>query len=167
MTDDNNGSGLLRTASETASILDIKTSTLRKYTLQLEKAGYSFYRSERNHRAYTPDDVTILQRFMDLKNNRDMTVERSANALVASLKENSVATIKEGEKGVMTYDQLQDLLERQEDFNKALLERLDKQQEYIEKRLDEQSQRIMNELENVKEAKRIEHEEKKPWFKFW
>lgn len=48
------------TAKYTAKVLKIQVSTLRKYSAVLEKSGYTFTKSNQNHRSYSIHDILVL-----------------------------------------------------------------------------------------------------------
>lgn len=164
---DKNNSQMLRTAKEAADILKIKVSTLRKYSSELEKNGYTFFKSERNHRAYSSDDITILYRLIGMKNTPGMTLERSAKSLIEGLQETGVAVTaiedtppQEAHSTAIALNEMKEYIQRQEAFNKELLERLDQQQKYMEKREEELK-------EEIKELKELPPSANKTWWKFW
>lgn len=185
MTDNTNASQMLRTAGECASILKIKEGTLRKYAIELEKAGYTFFKSDRGHRAFNSDDITIIKRFIDLKKSPNMTLERSANAIISNLKEHGVhvsttenTTLQRSDNNAITQEQMKEFMDQQQKFNKELLDRLDKQsdyiqkqQEYIDKRINQRDKDLLEGIRELQEQKQLaaakeeeEKEEKKGFF---
>jgi len=174
-----NAGQMLRTAGECAVILKIKDGTLRKYSIEIEKAGHLFHKSERGHRAYSSDDITIIQRFIDLKKAPGMTLERSAKTLISNLREYGVQvgntekeSSQERDNNAMTKEQMQEFMDQQQKFNKELLDRLDKQQQYIDNRLNERDRDLIQGIRELQEQKQIaatkeEEGNKKPWWKFF
>lgn len=72
-------------SGDVADVLQIQESTLRKYCLLLEKAGYEFLKNEVGHRAFFDDDVIVLRKMIALKNDADMTLEEATKSVVAVL----------------------------------------------------------------------------------
>lgn len=59
--------------NDVCTLLSIKESTLRKYALLLKDAGYQFHVNDKGQRGYFSKDVIVIKRFLEIKNNRDMT----------------------------------------------------------------------------------------------
>src|SRR5690625_6727270 len=76
--------------SDIASLLKVKESTLRKYSLLLENEGYSLQRNSQNQRWYSDNDVIALRKLVTLKNNGDMNLKECASAVYLWLKGDSV-----------------------------------------------------------------------------
>ena len=133
--------------SEISELVDVKESTLRKYSLLLEGSGYIFDRNEQNQRWYGDKDVIAFQKFITLKQIADMTLKSSAdavylwsigaeNAEVASGTHN----VKERYNNDMTQEiheelvNLKELISMQHDQIKSLHEHLEHEKYYQEKR---------------------------------
>lgn len=57
-------------AKDIADLLEITTSNLRRWSIDLENAGYRFYRDEHNRRAYFEKDIMPLRKLKEfLANN--------------------------------------------------------------------------------------------------
>lgn len=155
---------IVRSATETAEVMKVKQSTLRKYCIELENAGYKFSKSPRGHRSFIPDDITIIQRMIASKNHPNITLSQAANSVVSMYQqEDKTITDTEGltettpnddTNSVMTQEQMQEFMNNQQQFNKELLERLDKQQEYIDKRLERRDQELMQGIREMQEEKK-------------
>ena len=52
MTVDTEGTRSLYSSSDVATLLKIQESTLRKYCIMFEKAGYKFHKNENSHRGF-------------------------------------------------------------------------------------------------------------------
>lgn len=160
---------------EICDLLDIKSSTLRKWCLILEKAGYRFLRDEQGRRAYTEHDAIALRQFKELSQN--MTLEEAAIGIVSRHNRDSdssvtsVPAITNPEAMEMVkdlkdkLDRIVDNSERQERFNRELIEKLKEQQQYMEWLMQRQDERIVRsmrkEMEEQKRIAAIEEEEKK------
>ena len=85
-----------------ATVLNIKPSTLRKYSLLLEQSGYTFKKNAQGHRWYSDTDLMALRKFITLKDSSGMTLEDSADAVFLWSKTESVAgraTLSEATQG--------------------------------------------------------------------
>jgi DNA-binding transcriptional MerR regulator len=163
--------------SEVANLLDIKTSTVRKYVLILEAKGYIFLKNEKGHRLYTKSDVTYMREFKHIV-DKGITLDEAAK-LVAErfIKEDSersktthsVFDKKEHSNDMSPLEgkinEILELLAQQERFNRELLQRLEDQQKYIDESLNIRDQRLLHSMkETLEERQRIsiveEREEK-------
>lgn len=162
-------------SSDIAANLNIQESTLRKYCLILEENGYEFLKNERGHRAFFDNDLIALKKFVEFKDEADMSLKQAAKAVTA-WKNGFSMTERDTEENryVARYDDLlnefKEFRENQNQFNKELLSQLQKQQQYIDTRLEERDQKLMLSLKETLEAKNqlaITTSEKKKWWKFW
>lgn len=55
---------------EVSKLLDISTSTLRKWSIALEERGYIFFRDENDKRAYLERDIIALLKLSELLSNK-------------------------------------------------------------------------------------------------
>lgn len=76
--------------AEVCKELGIQDSTLRKYSLLLDKEGVSFERYKNNRRKYTETHVITLKRTLELMHNDDMTLETAIKQACKELKANPV-----------------------------------------------------------------------------
>lgn len=154
-------------AKEVAEALQISDSTLRKWCLALEKNGYEFMRGTNNSRAFVERDIIVLRRMKELIQNRGVTVEHAANAVISSVETDTRTTgvhetneiAAHGEQQtVIPTELLKQILERQERLealNQELLRRLDEQQRYINERLERRDQQLMEAMRQVQETQRL------------
>lgn len=178
MSGDTNQSEILYKSSDMATMLKIQESTLRKYCIMLEEAGYDFHKNEFGHRAFFNKDVMVLKRFIDTKNHPDMTLKQACNAVILWVKENDVTgrditVVSDEERYNEGYNALLEEFEKfktqQEEFNKELLEKLMDQQGYIQNSLLERDKKLMQAIRETQETKKIiaTVQEKKRWWRFW
>jgi len=154
-------------AKEVADALQISDSTLRKWCLALEKNGYQFTRGTNNSRAFVERDIIVLRRMKELIQNRGVTVEHAASAVISSVEadtrttgvhETNEVAVRNDHDVVISVELLKQLLERQERLealNQELLRRLDEQQKYINERLERRDRRLMEALRQVQETQRL------------
>lgn len=74
------------TPAQVCEELGIQDSTLRKYSLLLEKEGVTFDRHKNNRRIYTKTHVITLKRSLELMHNDDITLEKAIKQSVRELK---------------------------------------------------------------------------------
>ena len=56
-------------SKDIADLLEISTSNLRRWSIDLENAGYLFYRDEHNRRAYLEKDIMPLRKLKEFLGN--------------------------------------------------------------------------------------------------
>lgn len=158
-------------ATDVATVLQIKESTLRKYALLLQKESYEFALNEHGHRLYSDTDLVVLRKMIEHKDKSAMTLKQAAQAVVAWQKNTSVSdAVTSQERYNDLLQEFADFKEQQNNFNKALLERLDKQQNYIENSVAERDRNLMETLKELQDTKKqiaaaVDNEKK--WWQFW
>src|SRR5699024_1590817 len=70
-------------AKDVAASLDITTSTLRRWSIELENKGYNFDRNEKNRRIYFERDFVALRELKKLIGN-NVTFADAINAVVST-----------------------------------------------------------------------------------
>ncbi|QPA33389.1 DUF3967 domain-containing protein [Thermaerobacillus caldiproteolyticus] len=172
MTHDTNESQILMNPSDVCTLLGIKESTLRKYALILQDAGYKFHVNDKGQRGYFQNDVIVLKRFMEIKQNRDMTLEQAAEAVMAWVQQSNVAVSvidrnRETERYNDDIKALKEMVAQQNELLKKLMMRLDQQQKYIEESLKKRDELLMQSLKESMETRKMiaeAKEEKKKGF---
>ena len=181
MTDNTGVKQSIYNSGDMAMLLNIQESTLRKYCIMLEEAGYKFHKNELGHRGFLHNDVIALKRLVEIKKHPDMTVKQACNAVVALVQESTVTNhdttdITTQERHNERYNELlnefKEFKIQQEQFNKELLSQLQKQQEYIQNSLLERDKNLMQAIRETQETQKLiaaAKEEKlmKKWWKFW
>lgn len=139
-----------------ATVLNIKPSTLRKYSLLLEQSGYIFKKNAQGHRWYSDTDLMALRKFITLKDSSGMTLEDSADAVFLWSKTESVAgraTLSEATQGdterheatineLTLEERLLRLIQHQQQMNDRMAQSIQKQ--------EEQNGKILEELKTLK-----------------
>lgn len=170
---------------EIADVLQISNSTLRKWCLALENAGYIFDRGANNSRVFYDKDMLLIRRLKELVQYKKMALDTSANLVVSTLEgvrrtagvreensDNSSAPMKpvNAQEHVL-FGEVLDRLERMEEFNKKLISRLEERDKYIQEQLHKRDERMITSLREMMETKKeiaasekAEKEEKKG---FW
>ncbi|MEW4320109.1 DUF3967 domain-containing protein [Bacillus thuringiensis] len=149
--------------SEVAKNLGIGSSTLRKYCLALEEAGYPFERGNNNSRIFYHTDVSTIERLVTAMNKKNITLEQAVNLAMASVEENKIATV--AIDSVADTEQIKSLserIERLEQLNLDLIQRLDQQSKLLQEtdaqRIIREEQRdiqLMQVLREIQDSKRL------------
>lgn len=93
--------------SDVALLLNIQQSTLRKYSLIIEEQGHEFLKNKNGYRAFFDSDIIFLRKFLELKNEADMSLSDAAKSVVAWFEDTGVATDDTGEERyVLRYNDL-------------------------------------------------------------
>jgi hypothetical protein len=124
---------------DVCTLLKTKESTLRKYALLLQEAGYHFATNDKGQRAYYNRDVIALKKLIEIKNSPNMTLEQSANAVMTWLK-NSNVSLRAIENN-HSVDSHNDDVKELKEVIQTLVQRMDQQQKYIEERDKRQTER--------------------------
>jgi DNA-binding transcriptional MerR regulator len=153
--------------SEIANILDIKTSTVRKYVLILEAKGYIFLKNEKGHRLYTDTDVTYMREYKQII-DKGITLDEAAKLIAQRfIKEDSErsttthsAVDEKKNSNDMSplggkIDEILELLAQQERFNRELLKRIEDQQKYIDESLNVRDQRLLHSMKETIEERQM------------
>lgn len=165
--------------------LDIGDSTLRKWCIALEEAGYSFSRTNANKRLFFERDLIVLKTFRNLVQVQNMSMQ-NASIIVASkykdlpsLKENDENNVTEIGSMMSRLQELTDKMKSLEEQNKELLamnirvlEQLESQQRYIEERMEERDSLLMQSIRETQETKKLlleaeEKQKRKGIFRFF
>ncbi len=149
--------------SEVAKNLGIGSSTLRKYCLALEEAGYPFERGNNNSRIFYHKDVATIERLVTAMEKKNVTLEQAINLAIASVEENIIATVAtDGVADTEHIKVLTERIERLEQINLELIQRLDQQSKLLQEtdaqRIIREEQRdiqLMQVLREIQDSKRL------------
>jgi DNA-binding transcriptional MerR regulator len=129
--------------SEVAKNLGIGSSTLRKYCLALEEAGYPFERGNNNSRIFYHTDVATIERLVTAMNKKNVTLEQAINLAMTSVEGNEIATVAiDSVADTEQIKALSERIERLEQLNLELIQRLDQQSKLLQ---ETDAQRIIRE----------------------
>lgn len=151
-----------------ARLTDLAESTVRKYAQLLEKNGYQFVRNSSGNRLFTEQDIKI---FLELKSTpkEEKSIEEIASdiaskytAKIVTSKEEKADDMKlnQGFEGDMVailiekVNDLNDMSQKQMEFNKELVKKLDQQQKYIDERLEQRDKKLMESLRQSQEERK-------------
>lgn len=127
-------------SNDVSTLLNVKDSTLRKYCLMLERAGYKIDKGKQGTRAFYNQDVIVLQKVIDIKKQPDMTLEQACKGVVAWVNAGNMTDDDTSDTTVITrdssynnaYEELIRQFKKTQDFNQVLIERMDQQQKQID-----------------------------------
>jgi hypothetical protein len=170
MMDDTKDQQNIYGSSDVAVLLKVKESTLRKYTLMLEKAGYEFDKNGYGQRGFYDRDVVALKKLIEIKNHPDMTLERACNAVMAWVRANSVShsditdiTPQDhyNDQYINEIGELKQLVSQQSELIKAFAQQLDQKQRQFEERLQwmERDREFINNVRESMKQRQIESAE--------
>ncbi|PJN50708.1 DUF3967 domain-containing protein [Bacillus mycoides] len=149
--------------SEVAKNLGIGSSTLRKYCLALEEAGYPFERGNNNSRIFYHKDVATIERIVTAMNKKNVTLEQAINLAMTSTEDNEITTVAtDSVAGAEHIKTLTERIERLEQLNLDLIQRLDQQSKILQetdaRRVIREEQRdiqLMQVLREIQENKQL------------
>lgn len=126
--------------SDISALLQVKESTLRKYSLLLEEYGYKFDRNEQKQRWYSDKDVIAFQKLVTFKQNGDMNLKSCAEAVYLWSKGSDVTEVStDTHSDTIRYNSditpmireeilgMRKLIEDQREIIKSLYEQLERQ----------------------------------------
>lgn len=155
-------------SQEVAKLLGISTSTLRKWSIALEAAGYSFIRDENDKRAYLERDIMPLQKMRELLAD-GMGMENAANAVILRFAEQmselgTVAVRQHDERSSERYLEIVNQLQEFRQENQQLREYMER----IDRRMQTQHEGITQLLrEQLEVRKLLAAANEKRWWQFW
>jgi DNA-binding transcriptional MerR regulator len=149
---------------DVASNLDIKTSTLRKYCLLLENAGYKFERNEKDQRIFYDEDLVTLRRLKEYTTEKGMKLDEAVKEVVARaekatemLEDKSVSKevpdIARYNAFENRQDQLLVYIQKQDEYIKKQDERIEVMEHFIREvitRFDQRDEQWMRENQELK-----------------
>lgn len=162
-------------SSEVAQLLSISPNTLRKWSINMENAGYTFLRDEKNNRAYRDADIMAFRKLQSLLGSK-MSMENAVFAVVSTYNQDKITGIVPSDDRSDDRSRLEkrlaEFVEQQQRFNQALIDQLQKRDEYIENLLKSRDERLTKTLNEVLETKRLlaaarEEKSRKKWYQFW
>lgn len=169
---DNNQLGYF--AKEVALQLDINPSTLRRWCLELEKAGYTFTRNENNQRIFYESDFKAFRKLKELL-NKSISMNNAVHAVISMVQTISqTPTVQQnnGDEARLSVRDLQEII--QQEVKKAMeAEReilLDAIEQKLSNQIEKRDRELMASLKELQETKLLAaatEENKKKWYQFW
>lgn len=151
-------------AKDVAADLEVTTSTLRRWSIELEKAGYKFERNEKDQRIYYDRDFKAFRELRKLISNSVVLVD-AINAVVSMDVEGLNASQTPSvyrEETRLTRQFLEEILD--EKINKAIQQAFEEGRQQgqkeikemikkIEKRSEERDDNLMSVIRSIQEEK--------------
>lgn len=151
-------------AKDVAADLEVTTSTLRRWSIELEKAGYKFERNEKDQRIYYDRDFKAFRELKKLISNSVVLVD-AINAVVSMDVEGLNASQTPSvyrEETRLTRQFLEEILD--EKINKAIQQAFEEGRQQgqkeikemmkkIEKRSEERDDNLMSVIRSIQEEK--------------
>ncbi|MBX9998155.1 DNA-binding protein [Priestia aryabhattai] len=161
-------------AKDIAELLDISTSNLRRWSIDLENEGYTFYRDEHHRRAYLEKDIMPLKKLKEfLANNMSKNDAIKAVVSMFPTDNNGVITIPVNDDEVRLSK-----LELQKIVQEAVKEAIEEEREAMFKAFEgkindtiEKRDRLLTQhLQATLEERRLQISsaaEERKWWRFW
>lgn len=160
-------------AKDVSLQLDMNQSTLRRWCIELEKAGYTFQRNEHNQRIFYERDFNALRKLKELL-NKNLSMDNAVHAVI-SMSQASQQTpsvyIKNDDDIRLSKRDLQEII--QLEVRKAIEEEREAMFQAFERKLNDQTekrdQQLLAAIREIQETKLLiaAAEEKKKWYQFW
>lgn len=154
-------------SKDVAEQLEITTSTLRRWSIELEKQGYIFSRNENGQRVYYEHDFKVLR---ELKKclGRSMPFENALKLVVSMVSEDGkIEKTPSVNNGIvrLSQDELQIIIKKAvEEEREVMLKAIDeKLNNFIEMR----DRQLVSQLKQTMEQKQLEFQEQQQKKGFW
>jgi DNA-binding transcriptional MerR regulator len=162
-------------SKEAANNLDITTSTLRRWSIALEKDGYKFEKNDKGQRIYYERDYKALREIKSLlKSGRPF--DECVHAVVARV-EHDQKTLsvheKEDEMVRLSKSELQDMLTQAAELGSAqAIEKMKQNPDLVRDRMLMESLRkslttVQEQQKSLLETAAAQEKQQKRWWKFW
>lgn len=132
---------IILSPGDVCTLLKTKESTLRKYALILQDAGYHFDTNEKGQRAYYNKDVIAFKKLVEINKSTDMTLEQSANAVISWFEQSNMSLrVTENKREIERYSddikELKETVQKQTILIQELVKQMDQQNKYIVERFE-------------------------------
>lgn len=177
-------SGKDYSTKDMASMVGVSETTVRKYSQELESAGYPFNKNENGFRKFKERDLFTFNEIRKLSIATSMPVKQLAEMIVFKQmarhdsisdainktpsnqdKSSEIESLENRFNNLMKkldkLDMLDDIaqqLEKQEQFNQVLLKRLDEQQDLIESQTKIRDRQVTEETKELLETRKQHYE---------
>ncbi|MBM7649434.1 DNA-binding transcriptional MerR regulator [Bacillus ectoiniformans] len=139
-------------SSEVAKSLGVGASTLRKYSLALESAGYHFDRGINNSRVFYQKDVITMQRLIKAVNEQNMSLDSAIQLAVEHQPKpidepvQAAAVKQEPEELLNRIARLEEQQETLIEVNKELIKELAQHQRWMKEKMELQETAVRDRL---------------------
>lgn len=157
---------------EVAEQLDIGTSTLRKWCLELEENEYVFTKGEQESRAFLKRDIDILMHMKNEIRNKKKSLKDGAKIALEKARTGVVLVEREQEQAPPVLQEQAQPTFTLEDMRLIIREELEEQVKARENERQNERDKalmgVMRELQDVKKMIAASQEvSKKKWWEFW
>jgi len=182
MSYDTNTTQRIYSPKEMAKLLGIADTTVRKYSQELEKAGYHISKNEHGHRGYYDKDIIVFKQIIEIAKHPDMSLENTIKAVVSTYMSPDISapdTIKVANDNYITKEEFGEYQQKQAEFYKSLLEQQEAQSRHLLEQLRKRDEYIASKLERIyrdgltairetqETQKMIAATQQKKWWNFW
>ena len=154
--------------SEVAERLNCAQSTIRKYSIALEKQGFTFSKTQKGARLFSESDVATLARMKELSVEEKMPVDRIAERMLstpAEVRDEMRSVEANGSTEILA--ELSALRQENAEIREALIH-TNKQLAAVLVELKESQKMIAASVATEEEAeKEAELPPPKKWYEFW
>src|SRR5690625_580531 len=151
------------TTSEIATMLDIAVPTVRKYAQSLERANYVFIKGKEKgkhpSRLFIESDIMALRYLIQLRSNSNITDDEAVSIVISKYGKGSIQSIRSNDIAEVQpygeqYNELKELIHKQNEIIQNLAKQLDKQQEYIDNKINDRDKELMQSISELMENKK-------------
>lgn len=160
-------------ARDVAKALDISESTLRKYCLVLEKAGYHFLRGDNGRRAFLDRDILTLRKFQELSSKKGTTLDDAAVTVMSVVDtvhsvDSTSITLADMNRSLTLEERFLPILQSLIEQNELLRRELTETKKLIINQMAIDNQEINEKLDAIITETRTERQKKnRRWWRFW
>jgi len=161
-------------AKDVSLQLDMNPSTLRRWCIELEKAGYTFTRNEHNQRIFYERDFNAFRKLKELL-SKNVSMDHAVHAVVSmvqTLSQTPSVQIKNEDEIRLSKRELQEIIH--EEVRRAIEAEREAMFQAFERKVNDQTekrdQQLLTAIREVQEIKLLAaaaEEKKKKWFEFW
>lgn len=161
-------------AKDVSLQLDMNPSTLRRWCIELEKAGYIFVRNEHNQRIFYERDFNSFRKLKELL-NKNLSMDNAVHAVISMVQTQSqtpTVQMKNDDEVRLSKSDLQEII--QQEIQKAIHEEREALFKVFERKLNDQIEKrdhqLIASIREIQETKLLvsaAEEKQKKWFEFW
>jgi len=161
-------------AKDVSLQLDMNPSTLRRWCIELEKAGYVFERNEHNQRIFYERDFNSFRKLKELL-NKNLSMDNAVHAVISMVQTQSqtpTVQMKINDEVRLSKSDLREII--QQEIQKAIHEEREVMFQAFERKLNDQIEKrdhqLLASIREIQETKLLvaaAEEKQKKWFEFW
>lgn len=161
-------------AKDVSLQLDMNPSTLRRWCLELEKAGYAFTRNEHNQRIFYERDFNAFRKLKELL-NKNLSMDNAVHTVIAMAQTSSQTPsvhMKNDDEIRLSKRDLQEIIH--EEVQMAIQEEREAMFQAFEQKMNDKTEKrdhqllaAIREMQETKLLTAATEDKKKKWYKFW